>query len=188
MISGKSFSWESYKYLCQARKLVRLWATNFWMTQKINNLQIHYPNIYPPHHLFPHPDTSDKHLQHHLNHSVLRLWRPFHRLYNIFQLVLHRDLIACRHLHKNHHCKNLHPRSLLYSFTSIIHCKCTSLSQLWVDHLGKCICFAGRLLIIGKYWIWDGHSILINGGYVTVDFVGSVSSFLLNLLKTVLIQ
>jgi hypothetical protein len=44
------------------------------------------------------------------------------------------------------------------------------------------------LLMIRKYWIWDGHSILINGGYVTVDFVGSVSSFLLNLLKTVLIQ
>jgi hypothetical protein len=77
---------------------------------------------------------------------------------------------------------------LLCSFTPIIHCKCTSLSQLLVDHLGKCICFAGRLLMIGKYWIWDGHSILINGGYVTVDFVGSVSSFLLNLLKTVLIQ
>ena len=144
MISGKSFSWESYKYLCQARRLVRLWATNFWMTQKINNLQIHYPNIYPPHHLFPHPDTSDIHLQHHLSHSVLWQWHPFHRLYNIFQLVLHRALIAYHHLHKNHRCKNLHPRSLLCSFTSIIHCRCTGLSLWWVDHLGKYICFAGR--------------------------------------------
>jgi len=127
--------------LYQARKLVRLWATNFWRTQKINNFQTHCSNIYPLHHLSPPQDISDIHLQHHLNRSVWWQLHPNHHLYNIFQLKLHRVLIVYHHRHKNHRCKNLHPHSLQCSFTPIIHCNYTDLSLWWDDHQVKYICF-----------------------------------------------